>query len=149
MGIKKGNTNIATIYKGTVELPDTFFRNAGMLKKLVRWLDWDGTVLKEEKVAKGATANPPYQPSRSGYRFSSWDVTYSDIQDVLDVTAQYTAIDESQGGGTTNETVTGSHTLTQLGGGPTTHNITELSGVSLSLVDQITITGVSFYWYLH
>ncbi len=60
----------------------------------VRFLDWNGTVLKEEIVVKGNSATAPEAPTREGdaqysYTFTGWDVDFSNIQEGLDVTAVY------------------------------------------------------------
>lgn len=55
----------------------------------VKWLDWDGSTLKEENVKYGESATPPSSPSREGYTFAEWDVAYSDTQSNLTITAKY------------------------------------------------------------
>ena len=47
----------------------------------VKWLNFDGTVLKEELVKHGESAIPPTEdPVRVGYEFDYWDVDYSIIK---------------------------------------------------------------------
>ncbi len=55
----------------------------------VRFLDWDGTVLKTETVEHGGTATAPADPSRTGYTFIGWDKAFNNVKRDLDVTAQY------------------------------------------------------------
>ncbi|MCL2135657.1 MAG: InlB B-repeat-containing protein, partial [Candidatus Bathyarchaeota archaeon] len=58
----------------------------------VRFLDWDGIVLKNEQVAYGDDATPPEDPIRDGYTFTGWSGSYTNIISDIDVTAQYTLI---------------------------------------------------------
>lgn len=39
----------------------------------VRFVDWDGTLLKQQLVSPGAAATAPTSPSRTGYTFGGWD----------------------------------------------------------------------------
>ena len=55
----------------------------------VRFVDWDGELLKNEQVAKGKDATPPEDPVRTGYNFTGWDKDYTNVQSDLTVTAQY------------------------------------------------------------
>ena len=56
----------------------------------VTFKDWDGTVLKTEKVEEGQSATAPANPTRDGYTFTGWDKDFSNVQSNLTVTAQYT-----------------------------------------------------------
>ena len=60
----------------------------------VRFLDWNGTVLKTQTVEHGAAATAPADPTREGYTFTGWDVAFNNITADLDVTAQYTENEE-------------------------------------------------------
>ena len=51
--------------------------------------DWNGTVLKNQSVTYGSSASPPADPSRSGYRFTGWSPSYSNITANTTVIAQY------------------------------------------------------------
>ncbi len=56
----------------------------------VRFLDWDGTVLKTQTVNYGGNATAPANPTRTGYTFTGWDKAFTNVQANLDVNAQYT-----------------------------------------------------------
>jgi hypothetical protein len=63
----------------------------------VRFLDDDGTVLKEELVPYGSQASPPPDPIKEAtqqftYTFSGWDKPFDNITDDLDVYATYTSV---------------------------------------------------------
>ena len=51
--------------------------------------DWDGTVLNTQTVKEGSGATAPNNPTRDGYDFTGWDVSFSNITSNLTVTAQY------------------------------------------------------------
>lgn len=55
----------------------------------VNWYDWDDTLLKTESVNYGSSATPPTDPTRSGYRFTSWDTSYGSITANTDITTLY------------------------------------------------------------
>ncbi len=60
----------------------------------VTFVDWDGKVLKTEKVEKGQDATPPATPVREGnaefkYTFAGWDPGFKNVQTDLTVTATY------------------------------------------------------------
>ena len=56
----------------------------------VTFKDWNGTVLKTETVASGGNATPPASPSRTGYTFSGWGGSYTNVTSNRDITATYT-----------------------------------------------------------
>ena len=45
----------------------------------VIFLDYDDTILKEVEVITGKSAFPPETPTRIGYTFIGWDISYSNI----------------------------------------------------------------------
>ena len=56
----------------------------------IRFLDWNGNVLKTQTVEEGQSATAPSYPTREGYLCIGWDNDYSAVTSNLDVTAQYT-----------------------------------------------------------
>ena len=61
----------------------------------VTFQDYDGTVLKTEKVEFKTPASAPEAPAREGYKFAGWDKDYSVITKDLVVIAEYIRITET------------------------------------------------------
>lgn len=56
----------------------------------VKFIDWDGTILKQQTVQEGTAATPPSDPVREGYTFTGWlPNTYNDVLEDQDIYAQY------------------------------------------------------------
>ena len=55
----------------------------------VTFKDWNGTTLKTETVNHGSNATAPSNPTREGYEFTGWDVSFNNVTSNLIVTAQY------------------------------------------------------------
>ena len=58
----------------------------------VTFKDWNGTILKQETVNEGENATAPADPNRSGFNFSGWYKSYTNITSDLVVNATYTQI---------------------------------------------------------
>ena len=58
-------------------------------RRLVTFVDWDGTLLSSVKVTPGEAATAPADPTREGYTFIGWDKDFSAVTDHMTVTAQY------------------------------------------------------------
>ena len=56
----------------------------------VRFIDYDGTVLKTMYVADGESATPPANPSHAGLVFQGWNTSLDDVLSDRDVGAVYT-----------------------------------------------------------
>ncbi len=63
--------------------------NEPAVKYNVKFVDHDGTVLKERQVEAGKTAAAPLNPERKGYEFIGWDKPLNNIQADTVFTAQY------------------------------------------------------------
>ena len=55
----------------------------------VEFMNYDGTILKTEKVKSGRHATPPAAPTREGYTFIGWSGSYSNVDTDVTVVAQY------------------------------------------------------------
>lgn len=55
----------------------------------VNFLNYDGSFLKSEKVAEGGSATPPSNVTRTGYTFTGWSGSYSNITENTTVTATF------------------------------------------------------------
>ena len=88
---KGGNKNAT----GTVSISNIVYTvnyqyDDGVNEYTVRFLDWNGDVLKTETVEEGGNATPPSYPIRYGYLCIGWDnYNYTNIASDLDITAQY------------------------------------------------------------
>lgn len=56
---------------------------------VVKFVDWNGTVLSSVNVEEGASATPPANPYREGYTFIGWDKDFSNVTEDMIITAQY------------------------------------------------------------
>ena len=81
-------TSVTGNASGTVEFNNLVYTVYYSLAYTVTFVDWDGTVLKTETVKEGSSATAP-NPTRDGYRFTGWDVSFNNVTSDLTVTAQY------------------------------------------------------------
>ena len=61
----------------------------------VTFKDYDGRVIKTEEVESGKSATAPAAPTREGYVFDGWDITYANITANVVITATYREITPS------------------------------------------------------
>ena len=87
---KGGNKNA----KGTVTFSNLSYTvtYTSVVNYTVVFKDWDGTILSEQTVPEGTSASAPANPTREGYNFIGWDVSFSNVTSNLTVTAQYESI---------------------------------------------------------
>lgn len=55
----------------------------------VSFIDWDGKVLSEQTVEEGKAAVAPANPTRTGYKFTGWNQTFTNVNGNLIIIAQY------------------------------------------------------------
>lgn len=60
-----------------------------ILRFRVTFVDWDGSMLKEQMVDYGDAATAPADPEREGYTFIGWDKDFTNVKEDLVITAQY------------------------------------------------------------
>lgn len=68
-------------------------------KYTVRFIDYDDTVLYEQRVAPGSDAILPQSPTREGYTFTGWRPAITGITKDTDTYAQYEKITSDGGAG--------------------------------------------------
>ncbi len=64
----------------------------GVASYTVTFVDWDGTILKTEKVTAGGNATAPTNVSRDGYTFKGWNKSFTNVNSSITVTAVYEKI---------------------------------------------------------
>ncbi|XFA99145.1 leucine-rich repeat protein [Candidatus Izemoplasma sp. B36] len=82
---------------------------------IVNFVDYDATVLLTQRVTFGFSATAPDNPTREGYVFDSWDVSFMQVSSNLTVTALYIPIDytvtfDSNGGTLVEDYIAGYET---------------------------------------
>ena len=83
-GNAKGTVTFSNLnYTVTYSIANTY---------VVVFKDWDDTILSEQTVLEGSSATAPTTPYRSGYEFTGWDISFSNVTSDLVVTAQYKEI---------------------------------------------------------
>ena len=69
--------------------------NPESINYVVTFQDWDGTVLKSERIPADGNAFPPENPTRLGYVFTGWEGSYNNVSSDVIVTAKY-RVDDMQ-----------------------------------------------------
>lgn len=59
-------------------------------EKTIKFLDFDGSIISEQKVKYAGSAKAPENPQRTGYTFKGWDGTYQNVKKDAEVQAIYT-----------------------------------------------------------
>ncbi len=77
------DTSFANV-SGDITVKATYIR-----QYTVKFVDYDGAVLKTQVVNSGSAATAPSNPSRTGYDFDAWDKAYTNITANTTVTALY------------------------------------------------------------
>lgn len=80
-------TNLTAVDGSTV----TLYAQWSINKYPVTFVDGYGTTLSSEQVSYGSAASEPQRPSRSGYTFTGWDKSFSNITQATTITAQWHA----------------------------------------------------------
>ncbi len=89
MGWRPAITNI----QGNTTIYAQYEKNDSTESQLVvRFIDYDDTVLYTQKVAYGGDAITPQNPSREGYSFTGWRPAITGVTKDLDTYAQYEKI---------------------------------------------------------
>ena len=76
---------------------------------LVRYIDYDGTILKEKRVDSGGSVTPPTAPNHTdiGLTFDEWTATSTNVTSNLDIRAVYYTTDGKTHFGLRSTVVTG------------------------------------------
>ena len=59
---------------------------------VVKFVDYDNKLIKEEKVKYGKSATTPEEPTREGYTFKSWNKEFTSVKENLTIKAQYEVV---------------------------------------------------------
>ncbi|MBV7504813.1 InlB B-repeat-containing protein [Bacillus sp. sid0103] len=98
----------------------------------VTFTDYDGRVLKTEKVLDGDKATPPDPPTRTGYTFTGWSMDTTSVKQNLTVVAQYLKND---------------HTVTYMDGTNVLETLTYQRNSVVPLPNEPVKSGYTFlYW---
>ena len=92
--------NTAADGSGTSYDPDDTFGVIAGVTLFAQWTpvytvsftDWNGNVLSTQAIVSGEAATAPTAPTREGYNFIGWSVTFSSVTSNLTVTALYEAV---------------------------------------------------------
>ena len=85
---------VAVLLIGAIVIGGMFLFSDKIIRYQVVFEDFDGTVLKTERVRVGTAATAPADPVRDGYVFIGWGSVFSHVTSDLRVVAQYSYIAE-------------------------------------------------------
>lgn len=84
------NSQMSSWANGNNGIPNGWtIQNYTITEYEVKFVDWDGTIIKTEQVINGSSATAPTDPVREGYTFIGWDKNYSNVTEDLIITAVY------------------------------------------------------------
>lgn len=109
---------------------------------LVRFLNYDGTVLKTQTVEYEKNATPPEDPVREGYIFDGWKPSYLGVTDDTTCIAQFKAIPSSSSSSSSGPSSTTPSGSTNRPSGSTSGS-TSKSSSSSSSSNSSTSTSIS------
>ncbi|NLB62057.1 MAG: hypothetical protein GX802_06560 [Clostridiales bacterium] len=78
------------------------FKSTDANSHIVKFLDFDGTLITKVIVEHGKDATPPENPQRVGYAFTGWNGDYKNVTEDRDITATYRVLGDIQGDGKVN-----------------------------------------------
>lgn len=84
---------IDTFASKILEIPTGGDQEIGSGKYYVKFVDFDGHILKERRVDEGGSVQPPTNPSHEHLVFHSWNDTATNVHNDLCIGAQYTTVD--------------------------------------------------------
>jgi predicted chitinase len=124
-----GNQVLKVTYDGLT----TTFTVSVKAKYTVTFVDYDGTVLKQEEVVEGGAATAPEVKGHEGRTFVGWDTDFSNVRNYLYVKAKYTIH---------------SYTVTYKDGNSVLSTETYKHGDTVKTPEQPVKTGYAFMdWY--
>ena len=77
----------------TIGLSSSLVFAADDVKYLVKYIDYNGMVLKYETVESGGSVTPPTAPNHDGLTFDEWTATSTNVTSNLDISATYITTD--------------------------------------------------------
>lgn len=118
LGSYENVTTDVTVYAKYERIDSTEYQH------VVRFIDWDDTVIYTQKVNDGEDAITPQNPSKEGYTFTGWRPVPTNVTKDMDTYAQYEKISSGDGSGGGDGSVTptpvpGSNTPTPTPAGAT------------------------------
>ena len=87
--IELAEKSFVTFTLDTVNHTLTATAESAVIKYTVVFMDYDGTVLSTQSVVEGTFATAPEAPSREGYEFIGWGVSFDNVTKDTVVIAQY------------------------------------------------------------